>query len=411
VPGSWRRLPVEDDDGAPPPCNGRVCGCVWLVIVAAGGGGAEGEVQVRRSTAGAVAAAAALTAAVLAGCGGATQPAPPGGAAPSSSPSAAPGPTFAWPDPSLVVVTTPRGERPPVTQDDIDRRPDLAWWVENEGLTYEEAAREAMDQEVFSPFAEQVPQVLGDRYSAIAYGDPEDDSVPPWVAYTGDAPPPAELVALAEELPYAVELRGGAVMSDAERERVLQAGLDVFTEDVGSPNWGGGLDAPTGHYEIDYVPDGAKKRADDATAAAMVAATVRALGRDAPITVVFRPDDTDPTTTTPAVWFLPSGSTPDPAATSVEVLVYEQGCTSGQGAAGNTAPPEVEVTSTQVRIAVSTYIRKGNQACPNHPTAPLVVGLGQPLGDRTLVDVHGHIDDGLGEGVNLWGDVQVPAAG
>ncbi|PWJ51189.1 hypothetical protein SAMN06264364_12166 [Quadrisphaera granulorum] len=313
-----------------------------------------------------------------------------------------------WPVAELTLVTTPKGVRAPVTQASIDQRPDLAWWVEHEGMTLEEAARESMDQDAFNPFAEQAPQLLGDRYSALAYGDPEDDAVLPWVAYTGEEPPPAELVALAEQLPYPVELRGGAVMSEAERERAQSAGLDAFAADVGADNWGGGLDAPTGHYAISYVPDGAKKRADDATAAAMVAATLEVLGRRAPITVEFGADDRDPKTTEPATWFLPAGFVPDPAATSVEVLVEERGCTSGQGAAGNMAEPQVEVTATQVRIAVSTYIRKGNQSCPGHPLAPLVVELGQPLRDRQLVDVNGRIDDDItGPGA----DVVAPPAG
>ncbi len=308
------------------------------------------------------------------------------------------------------MVTTPKGVRAPLGSLDLEQRPELAWYVENGGLTPEEAAVESMDQETYMFWSERAVALVGDRYSARAWGDPDDDSVLPWVAYTGEEPPEG-LVALAEELPFSIELRGGAVMTDAERERVLQSGLDAFAADVGATSWGGGLDAPTGHYAMSYVPDGATKRADDATAAAMIAATVEALGRDAPISAEFVADDRDPKTTEPAVWFLPGEFVPDPAATSITVLVYEQGCTSGQGAEGNTAPPQVEVTPTQVRITVATYIRKGSQFCPNHPTAPLVVDIGQPLGNRELVDVNGHIDDGAGEGVNLWGDVQVPAAG
>ena len=108
--------------------------------------------------------------------------------------------------------------------------------------------------------------------------------------------------------------------------------------------------------------------------------------------------------TQPATWFLPLGFVLDPAATSVEVLVDEQGCTSGQGAQGNTAEPVVEVTGTEVRIAVATFDRRGAQTCPGHPLAPVVVDLGQPVRDRTLVDVHTGIDDDL----YPRGDVTVP---
>ena len=223
---------------------------------------------------------------------------------------------------------------------------------------------------------------------------------------------PDGLLALAEELPFSVELRGGAVMSDREREAVQSAGLDAFEADVAPvQGWGGGVDAPTGRFEISYVPDGAAKRADDATTAAVVAAAQAALGRQAPITVEFSADDRDPETTEPAVWFLSSGYVPDPRATSVEVLVAEQGCTSGEGAAGNTADPVVEETATEVRIAVATYIRKGSQSCPSHPLAPVAVQLSQPLGDRTLVDVNGAIDDENAPPESTWGDIRVPAAG
>ena len=110
--------------------------------------------------------------------------------------------------------------------------------------------------------------------------------------------------------------------------------------------------------------------------------------------------------TEPAPWFLPPGVAIDPAATSVEVLVDEQGCTSGEGAAGNTAEPVVEVTATEVRIAMATFARRGAQTCPGHPLAPVTVDLGQPVGDRTLVDVHGDIDDDVAP----RGDVVVPRA-
>ncbi len=108
--------------------------------------------------------------------------------------------------------------------------------------------------------------------------------------------------------------------------------------------------------------------------------------------------------TQPATWFLPAGFIIDPAATTVEVLVDEQGCTSGDGAAGNTAEPVVELTATEVRIAVTTFARRSAQTCPGHPLSPVAVELGQPVGDRTLVDVHGAVDDDLAP----RGDVVVP---
>lgn len=219
-----------------------------------------------------------------------------------------------------------------------------------------------------------------------------------------------DLVPLAEALPISVELRGGAALSEAEHDVVLQAGLDAFTADVQpTDGWGGGLDAPSAHFTIDYVPTGAK-RADDATAAAVATAARAALGRDVAVTTEFLADNRDTALTEPAVWFLPAGSTMDPAATSVQVLVEERGCTSGEGAAGNTAEPVVEVTDTEVRIAVSTNIRKGPQNCPGAPLAPLVVDLAQPVGSRTLVDAHGTLDDDIAPPDQRYGDIVVPPA-
>lgn len=124
----------------------------------------------------------------------------------------------------------------------------------------------------------------------------------------------------------------------------------------------------------------------------------------------YLPDDRDPAQAVPAVWFLPAGTTPDPAATSVQVLVDEQGCTGGRGAAGNTARPVIEVTATEIRIAISTFIRKGPQSCPAHPLSPVVVELGRPRGDRVLIDAHGSVDDGNHDPRERYGDITAPAA-
>lgn len=361
-----------------------------------------------RSRAGVFGLAAVSLAVALSGCGNG---APPATADPTATaaPSELAAPT--WPDPALTTVTTPKGVREPVGPVDVVLQPEVERFAGEEGISLEEAAAELQDQQVFSAWAERARAVTGDRYSSLAWGDPNDDTVPPWVGFTGTEVPDG-LLALAEELPFSIELRGGAVMSDREREVVQGAGLDAFEADVVPvQGWGGGLDAPTGRFDISYVPDGAAKRADDVTTAAVVAAAQAALGRQAPLAVEFSADDRDPETTEPAVWFLRSGAAPDPSATSVEVLVAEQGCTSGEGAGGNTADPVVEATAIEVRIAVATYIRKGSQSCPSHPLAPVTVELGQPLGDRTLIDVNGTIDDELAAPESMWGDIQVPAAG
>ncbi|TXR57470.1 hypothetical protein [Quadrisphaera setariae] len=383
------------------------------MITAPVGGEAEDGVDVGRSRARAVALAAGAAGAVvvLAGCGSAAHPLPPGGASSSSS-SPTPRATFAWPDPALTVVTTPRGVRPPL---------DLTWATpgslqdqiaQEEGISLEEAARIVQDQELVGVFTYDVQERFRDALSTSHAGD-ESSQGRPWVAFTGTVPP--EVVTMAEQLPFPIELRGGALVSSHRNGVIIDAATTAFAADLGVAEQGlvlgGHFDSTTGVVTIDYSTDPLTRRPDAGTEDAVIAAAQGALGWDAPLSVDVQADDRDPTTTNAATWFLPEGFVPDPAATRVEVLVVEQGCTGGRGAEGNTAPPEVEVTGTQVRIAVSTYIRKGAQGCPNHPAAPLVVDLGQQLGNRELVDVHGRIDDGAGEGMHLGGPVQVPAAG
>lgn len=93
-----------------------------------------------------------------------------------------------------------------------------------------------------------------------------------------------------------------------------------------------------------------------------------------------------------AYWYLPRGHYPTATATSVDILVLEVGCSSGKGAAGNMLPAVVSVTEDQVIISVETHPRTGDLDCPSNPLAPLTVELGQPLGDRTLVDANGGTD-------------------
>lgn len=329
---------------------------------------------------------------VVAGCGEAQ-------ASGAGAPAPVEQPAPAWPDPASTVVTTPQGTGTPVTDGEREMAASMA---EQEGQDLERVLARLQHQDDFASFLEEVRQWFPDQFSSAYYGTGQSD--PAWVAFTGDVP--AEAVPLAEALPIAVELRGDALLAERENNAVSAAGTDAFTADVRpAGGWTAGLDLPTARFTVGYVPDGAKEP-DDATTDTIVAAARAALGRDVPFTVEYQPDTTDPSETQPAAWFLPAGFVADPAATSVEVLVDEQGCTSGAGAEGNTAEPVVEIADGEVRIAVSTFVRRGPQACPGHPLAPLVVDLGQPLGDRALVDVHGSIDDELAP----RGDVTVPPA-
>ena len=336
----------------------------------------------------------AAAAVVLSACGNA-----PGTGAPTPVEQAAP----AWPDPELTVVTAPQGMGTPMTEWE---RVDAATIAEESGEDLDRVLARLEHQDDFGSFVEQVAQRFPESYSTAAFAFSEEG--PAWVAFTGEVP--AEVVPLAEALPIPVELRGGAALTEREHEAVMPPAGEAFAADVQPVDgWSAGLDAPTAHLSFSYVPGGAKEP-DEATTSAIVAAARAAVGRDVPFTVEYAPDARDPSETQPATWFLPAGFVVDPGATQVEVLVGEQGCTSGEGAEGNTAEPVVEVTATEVYIAVATFIRRGPQNCPGHPLAPVVVDLGEPVGDRVLVDVHGSIDDEHAPPESTWGDITVPPA-
>ena len=105
-----------------------------------------------------------------------------------------------------------------------------------------------------------------------------------------------------------------------------------------------------------------------------------------------------------AVWVLPASFHADPTSTSLTIFVVEQGCTSGQ--APSITEPEVELGASTVTIAVRTRERFAlSGSCPSNPPTPVEVELGEPLGDRVLVDAYGDLAEGTaptGEVISPW---------
>jgi len=362
---------------------------------------------VRRASRGTALVGVGLSAVLaLSACGNAAPPAAGGGGEPAP---ASPSPVYTdpghlWPDAAHTVVVTPQGQRPPLPPLGEYEEGDLRTYAEQNGRTFEQARQEQADVAAFHEWvAATVKPLLGDRFSEAR---PEMEGEPAWVGLTGDVPP--ELVAAAEAFHLPMELRGGALLTEAEADRVRDVGTDTFAASAPKGfGWSSHLDIPTATFVIaGYPPE--EWEPDDALLARVVDQASRVLGREAPFRVDLQPDERDPTSTEPAVWYLPAGFVADPGATRIEVVVDARGCASGVGPADRMAPPQVEVTDTQVRIAVSTYILKGPQTCLGHPTAPLVVDLGEPLGDRELIDVNGTTDD---SSAPPGGDVIVPSAG
>jgi hypothetical protein len=110
-----------------------------------------------------------------------------------------------------------------------------------------------------------------------------------------------------------------------------------------------------------------------------------------------------------AVWFLAADQVPDPSSSTVTVLVDEVGCSSGERP--SIPRPRVELGETTVTIAVRTRARLAlGQSCPAVPPTPVTVDLGEPLGDRTLVDAYGDLDDAYGPIESYDPRLRAPAA-
>lgn len=82
---------------------------------------------------------------------------------------------------------------------------------------------------------------------------------------------------------------------------------------------------------------------------------------------------------------------PFPDQTTIDLLVMEQACASGQSAEGRIELVELEETDDQVRLRVGVrpYQPEGggtDMTCQGNPPTPFTVELAEPLGDRQVVD-------------------------
>lgn len=81
--------------------------------------------------------------------------------------------------------------------------------------------------------------------------------------------------------------------------------------------------------------------------------------------------------------------TPAPADTELDLLVMERRCASGRSAEGRIDLDELDLTEDRVRVRVSVRPPPGDeQTCQGNPWTPFTVDLGEPLGDREVVDAN-----------------------
>lgn len=78
---------------------------------------------------------------------------------------------------------------------------------------------------------------------------------------------------------------------------------------------------------------------------------------------------------------------PKPGDRSIQLLVHEGACASGQSAEGRIRVPVLEVTPDAVRVAIATVRREGGQDCQGNPNTSFTLELPEPLGERRLIDV------------------------
>ncbi len=92
-------------------------------------------------------------------------------------------------------------------------------------------------------------------------------------------------------------------------------------------------------------------------------------------------------------WVLDPDVAPDPALTTLAVWVMERSCANGEPPVGRDIVPLVESTADSLTITVIVEEIEGGATCPGNPWYPTTFDLGEPVGDRLLID--GRVRPGL----------------
>jgi hypothetical protein len=87
-----------------------------------------------------------------------------------------------------------------------------------------------------------------------------------------------------------------------------------------------------------------------------------------------------------ATWEPANADSLGPATTEIDILVMERSCASGRPAAGRIAPPDIELRDDAVVVTIKVIPAPGIQDCPGNPPTPFTIKIGEPLGERVLLD-------------------------
>jgi hypothetical protein len=86
-------------------------------------------------------------------------------------------------------------------------------------------------------------------------------------------------------------------------------------------------------------------------------------------------------------WPLDPETLRDDSATTLEVLVTERECASGQALGDRLRGPQVVLTADVVRLAFAAEPPPGDEfTCPSNPEARVTVELPEPLGGREIIE-------------------------
>lgn len=88
----------------------------------------------------------------------------------------------------------------------------------------------------------------------------------------------------------------------------------------------------------------------------------------------------------PAVWWPDPDRPYDSQSRVLHVLATDPSCASGQPTGDRLQPPTVRATGQAVVISFAAKPVIGSQLCPGHPPTAYQIDLGQPIGDRQLLD-------------------------
>jgi hypothetical protein len=87
-----------------------------------------------------------------------------------------------------------------------------------------------------------------------------------------------------------------------------------------------------------------------------------------------------------AVFRLAPSAEIGPGATTLELLVTETACNSGEDARGRVRVLDIIPAAETVTVLLGVVPRPGGHECPSNPETPFTLELPEPLGDRVLLD-------------------------